>query len=792
LVSQLIANGVGYTQTQEHLTGDGTQVVNLKRENTGFWPSDVTVRDRVSGLVTHYAGTQPLGTDPIWSINAANLARNGKRKSSEQTDGFKMVLASSEVIQEGVEKTSQTFLDIVNGTLVVTTFENGRPKERRTLDATGRVLAIQDAVGALTKFSYDVAGRLIGVATPGFTDANHQVVYDRYGRISNVWRAEVGEIIYDYQDGSPHVSEKLYLDVSGHFVRLESFSYDAIGRVTLIRQTADTGEQTAYAQYYDGKSGEGQLGYLTEVSSAGFSRKTQYDPTGAATQIMWSFDGWLTATQNISYASNGSVLTKNLSITHSGDARQLSSRQWNYGYDAQTGHLSSIALNNSPFATASYRGDGALVQINFGKSGNVSYSYDLVSQRLLGENSNAAQSFVLQNQFNADGFIASQLRRVGDSEQLKSYDYDARGFLMGARVGAVQEFYNYNTSGLLTDVTTPLLGHRVIPQVHLGTANVGNLAYAFDSAGRLRQAGDISFGYGPNGRVSTVMKNAQQTDFIYDETGVRVLRKRNSANELAWIFGGTLTDAGFRETVLVNDMPVAIVAPEGNSILPFDHLGTLLASKNGTANFPTAYGERSSRDSAHEVVDFAGSPFESSLQNLQMGVRDLDPYLGEWTTPDPLFFEHPEKCVDSPVECNLYSYARNNPVMMKDPSGKVADPVVAGSLAIVGGFVGGGIAQSTAAAIETAREGGSYEQVRDAALSNFMPGAIGGATTVATFIATEGASGIAVVTGFVADLGLMLVSNLGSFADALSQPPASPASNDLQVVLEQNNAGQTP
>lgn len=46
-----------------------------------------------------------------------------------------------------------------------------------------------------------------------------------------------------------------------------------------------------------------------------------------------------------------------------------------------------------------------------------------------------------------------------------------------------------------------------------------------------------------------------------------------------------------------------------------------------------------------------------------------------FVSPDTHYSENPQECVLSPIECNLYSYAKNNPLKYIDPSGRYSEDV---------------------------------------------------------------------------------------------------------------------
>jgi len=59
---------------------------------------------------------------------------------------------------------------------------------------------------------------------------------------------------------------------------------------------------------------------------------------------------------------------------------------------------------------------------------------------------------------------------------------------------------------------------------------------------------------------------------------------------------------------------------------------------------------------------------------LYFEARYYDQLNGRFISPDPLFGEQMDKCLSSVIECNLYQYTKNNPLIYLDPDGEESIP----------------------------------------------------------------------------------------------------------------------
>jgi RHS repeat-associated protein len=190
---------------------------------------------------------------------------------------------------------------------------------------------------------------------------------------------------------------------------------------------------------------------------------------------------------------------------------------------------------------------------------------------------------------------------------------------------------------------------------------------AVDALGRATTAGGAKLAYGPDGALARATRDGHAIDFITDEQGHRLAKRVDGAFVEAYTDEGVVADTLYMPVKLAGATVGVVHGGQFESVAT-DARGTLLADGGGVAR-AAAFGERDRISSFARAVDYAQGGRDADVGVVRMGVRDYDPATHRFTTPDPLFLAHPEKCVDSPVECNLYAYARNAPADFIDTEG---------------------------------------------------------------------------------------------------------------------------
>ena len=250
------------------------------------------------------------------------------------------------------------------------------------------------------------------------------------------------------------------------------------------------------------------------------------------------------------------------------------------------------------------------------------------------------------------------------SPYTQSYTYDALGNIL---TRSDQGTYTYAETGYANP-------HAV--------TSIGGSTYTYDNNGNPTSVtGGTSHSWDYQNRLTQSVVGGATTTYAYDNGGQRV-SKSTGAITTKYPFS-TYEVAGTTTTkhIYAGGTLVATVKGTGtNSVTYHNHLDHLdstsaVTDNDGYLNQVTSYrpfGDTrvdQQYGSINQDTQYVGTKHDASTDLNYMSARYADTGRGQFVSQDPVFWKLPKELLSDPQQLNSYSYARNNPIVLKDPSG---------------------------------------------------------------------------------------------------------------------------
>ena len=624
--------------------------------------------------------------------------------------------------------THQFFAWNAQGRLAEQSRDGGAERLQFTYDATGTV-TMRDAQNAVTTLRLGTRGQLLQM-----TDALGRPVTFNYDPSFNLTRltgpaGDTTELAYDTQGNASQIVNPLGQSVSlGHAAlgrlsnlrdargQLTDFNYDPQGNLTGIGYADASAETFGYDTSGDvttWTNRRGQAIQFTRNPQGQLTRKAY--PDGRTFDYAYGTRGQLTnvtdsvqGITSLSYDARGFLISitypdgKGFTFEYNAAGRRTrrlghDGYTLNYGYDA-AGRLETLTEGaTNEMVRYVYDSAGRLTRETKGNGTFTTYVSDLAAQVVA--LTNHAPDGVAQSYFN--------------------YTYDAKGNRLTMTTAAGVTSYGYDALNQLTGVTYP--GGRHVTYAYdaagnrtLVSDNGTNTAYSANSLNQYTQAGAATFGYDPDGNMTSRTHATGTTTYDYDAENrlVRVATPSNGVFQYTYDALGNRTAVahdGVTNRYLHDPIGLVDVAAEydtvGSLVARYDHALGLVArsdalgkpafySFDALGNTRELTGTGGSLLNVYDYDAFGAATVASeTVGNAfrfvgRLGVAEEGANLhymrsrfysaasGGFVSPDPTLLNG--------GDANLYRYAQNNPVNQLDPSGKFAQ--IAAGAALGGVF----------------------------------------------------------------------------------------------------------
>lgn len=598
---------------------------------------------------------------------------------------------------------------------VTTTDANGKIKSLHK-DAFDRLVRVDENNNSetyVTEYEYNGRGDLVKITDA--LDNEREFSYDGLGRrleaedLHAPGDSTFGVWQYEYDDAGNLTSRT---DANGQVV---NYVYDALNRVVTETPVGVSGGVT---YIYDGcRKG---VGRLCNVNNGTVAQTNEYNVLGQVTQETKVIGGQTFVSEYV-YDRQGNIL-----ILKNPDNSEVK-----YDYNI-AGQLESVQSKESGAANfgnvvtnMDYAPTGAVTSTQYANGAITSNTYDAAqvyrfSQKtttlpLPGGGTKTVQN--LAYTYDPSGNIT----RIADTSELNTakvvdYGYDDLHRLISAQtvpgpndpqepVGDGSESdnqtYSYDAIGNIiskSDVGTYTYGgsegvsYANPHAVTLIESKKESRAYEYDQNGNVLEDGKNSYVWDYNNRIETIsVASGTPINYGYDSSGMRASDGVITYPTKFFNTSGGLTGSGVQKHIFAGENLAATIKGTGTgaamAVVHSDHLGSTVVTSDASANVSEIVdywpfgGVRSDEvigGGSAEQRKFTGHEYDVDTGLSYMEARYYDPSIGRFLSQDPVFWNTsmlPVQLAD-PQSWNSYSYARNNPIVLRDPDGQFWDTVV--------------------------------------------------------------------------------------------------------------------
>ncbi len=564
--------------------------------------------------------------------------------------------------------------------------------------SSGNTLTLQ------TSYSYNAFNQLLSV-TEGSQSRSYS--YDAIGRITGSTTPEAGTVCYGTLSGSSCQMNgydnwnNLLYQTDARGVQ-KNFIYDSLNRLVGVSYTNVPGSVGAMPNVCatSGSTNNANVcvNYGTTAASYNNGRiASMTDPSGSESYTYDQFGNITQLSKNV----GGTAYITNYAYNLANEITQItypSSRVVQQSFDA-IGRLCAVGASGSTCSTGTTYASGfnynpAFQITGFSYGNGVTAAFGISPDRLqlasLAYTKSSSALFSLNYSYGTAGNNNGQIAVITDNMdngRTATYSYDALYRLTNASTAgstnypawglgmSYDRYGNRQSQSISSGCVSPMTCPTNSVTVSAGTNRFGS-PYMYDANGNMTNDGlnTITFD-GENHAVASSGTLGSGT-YTFDGNGLRV-KKLSGSTTTVYVFSNSKVIAEYvngaapssptREYLYYGSTLIAKIEASATKYYHQDHLSNRVVTDSSgikvaeIGHFP--FGE-SWYNSTNDKLVFTSYERDAESGNDHAMARIYVSRLGRFASPDPFHGR-----IGNPQSLNRYSYALNDPIRLKDPTG---------------------------------------------------------------------------------------------------------------------------